>query len=202
MKVYFILLLALILGHPSSGQSLELMAGQKNIFADVQWLKPLDQAFRWTVFSRTRATVDYDNQTDLFSGAYLNYTSSSGLGASLVGKIGGRGAGADLGLHFFKAQPNWTLFGLASVSLKSSLEYSWFSILRLMPPINQRWKWYLSLELFNSFNGQGHVFSVQRLRLGVERSRFQFGFAANFSEVGSTWASGGNNIGGFVRRSF
>lgn len=39
--------------------------------------------------------MDYDNRTSLFTGAYLNHTTRSGIGVSIVGKIGD----ADAGLH-------------------------------------------------------------------------------------------------------
>lgn len=186
---------------PASGQSLELMMGHERIFADAQWLKFMDAKKQWSIFSRTRATVNYDNASNLFTGAYLNYTLKNGLGASLVGKIGNTGGGADAGIHIFKANSKWMLFGLASIGLKNQLEYSWFSILRFTPKINAKWKGYFSLELFNLFGKEQHIISVQRIRLGVDYKGFQFGLAGNFSEQGAEW-TGNSNIGIFVRKSF
>lgn len=183
-------------------QSLEIMPGNEHVFADLQWLKPFDTDYRWSLFSRTRMTVDWDNRANLFSGAYLNYTSRMGVGASLVGKVSQTtGAGVDAGTHIFKSKPTWMLFGLATVGLKEDPEYSWFSILRFTPAINEHWKWYSSLELFHLFNKNGHVSSVERIRLGVDRMGYQFGLAANFQQWG-TDLTGSENWGGFVRRSF
>ncbi|MCO6480498.1 MAG: hypothetical protein J5I94_27900 [Phaeodactylibacter sp.] len=190
-----------VMAMPAHGQSLELMAGHKRIFADAQWLNFMDAGNRYSIFSRTRATVDYDNNTDLFTGAYLNYTSRIGIGASIVGKIASGGAGADAGIHIFKAKPTWMLFGLASVGLKSELEYSWFSIFRYTPPLGGQWKLYSSLELFSLFRKGGHLASVQRIRLGLDHRGFQFGAAVNLAETGREWA-GASNIGGFLRRAF
>lgn len=184
------------------GQSLELMAGNQRVFADLQWLKAFDKEFRWTLFSRTRGTVDYENNTDLFSGAYLNYTTKSGIGASLVGRIGAAGAGSDAGIHIFKANDTWTLFGLASISLQKELQYSWFSILRFTPEINENWRFYSSLELFSVFNQVGHAFSVQRIRLGFSRSDYSFGLANNLSEFGPKFGNPDNNFGLFLRKNF
>lgn len=183
-------------------QSLEIMPGNEHVFADLQWLKPFDSQFRWSLFSRTRMTVDWDNRANLFSGAYLNRTTKSGIGASLVGKVSQTtGAGADAGAHVFKSKPSWMLFGLATVGLKEELEYSWFSILRFTPKINERWKWYTSLELFHLFNKNGHAFSVERIRLGVDWDGYQFGLAANLQQVGTDF-NASENWGGFVRKSF
>lgn len=93
------------------------------------------------------------------------------------------------------------LFGLASVGLKKELEYSWFSILRFTPKINEKWKVYTSLELFNLFGKENHLVSVQRLRLGLDYQKFQFGAAANFTELGENWI-GRSNVGVFIRKSF
>lgn len=198
----FFLFAALLIASKSLyTQSLELMAGDKRVFADIQWLKPLDQSLQWSVFSRTRATVDYNNNTNLFSGAYLNYTTKIGLGGSIVGKIGAAGGGIDAGLHIFKPKKNWMLFGLASIGMKKDLEYSWFSIFRYTPSINARWKLYASLELFTLFNEGGHALSVQRLRIGLDFKAYQFGLANNLTELGKAplWD---NNFGVFIRKSF
>ena len=200
MKLLFSAILIFI-STISFGQSIELMAGNQRLFADVQWLKFMDDNRNWSIFSRTRATIDYENNTDLFSGAYLNYTSKIGIGGSLVGRIGGNGAGTDLGLHIFKAKSNWMLFGLASVGLKSELEYSWFSIFRYTPTLKDKWKLYSSLELFTLFNQNNHIISVQRIRLGLDYQGVQFGIAGNYSEFGSNWITQ-SNIGGFIRKIF
>lgn len=200
--VLAVLSVALLFFQKTQAQSLEIMPGDKHVFADLQWLKPFDQQFRWSLFSRTRMTVDWDNQANLFSGAYLNYTTKSGLGASLVGKVSQTtGAGADAGAHIFKSKTSWMLFGLATVGLKEELEYSWFSILRFTPKINEHWKWYSSLELFHLFNKNGHAFSVERIRVGVDWQGYQFGLAANLQQVGTDF-TGSENWGGFVRKSF
>ena len=185
----------------SFGQSLELMLGHERLFADVQWLKFIDEDKHWSLFSRTRATLDYENNTDLFSGAYLNYTLPIGVGGSLVGRIGNSGAGTDIGVHIFKAKPNWMLFGLASVALKKDFEYSWFSIFRYTPILKKDWKLYSSVELFSLFRQNNHLVSVQRLRLGVDYKALQFGIGANFSAFGADWSTT-SNIGGFVRKAF
>lgn len=200
-KKYWIVLFWLMSSFSSFSQSLEVMAGHEQVFADVQWLKFMDTKKQWSLFSRTRATVNYDNQTNLFSGAYLNYTLKNGIGGSLVGKIGANGGGADAGIHIFKAKPNWMLFGLFSVGLKDQLEYSWFSILRITPRINEKWKVYTSLELFTLMGQENHLVSVQRLRLGLDYQKNQFGIAANFREVGESWTDT-SNIGVFIRKSF
>lgn len=190
-----------VAGHALQAQSLEFMAGHNGLFADVQWLKFLDQNHRWSIFSRTRATVDYDNNTDLFNGAYFNFTTNIGIGASLVGKINSAEGSVDAGAHIFKAKENWMLFGLASAGLKSDLEYNWFSIFRYTPKLGARWHLYTSLELFTVFIKNDHVASVQRLRAGLDYRSLQFGPALNLAQLGADFRTS-HNFGGFIRKSF
>lgn len=192
----------LLLAVRTEGQSLEVMPGTERIFADVQWLQFFDEDRKWSLFSRTRATVDYNDNANLFSGAYLNYTTSSGFGGTLLGRISNAGAGSDAGLHLFKANERWMLYALASVEISRDLSYSWFSILRFTPPITDTWKLYTSLELFSNFGKSGHVASVQRMRLGLSRGGYQFGMGLNLAGVGSTYSSTDMNPGLFVRKEF
>lgn len=192
----------LFTGQGLMAQSLELMPGYKRIFADVQWLKFVDQEQKWSVFSRSRATVDYEDDTDLFSGAYLNYTTQAGVGVTLVGSISNLGAGGDAGLHLFKANKKIMLYALASFGLSSELSYSWFSILRFTPGISQDWQLYSSLELFSNFGKEGHVASVQRVRLGLDKKAYQFGVGINFSGLGKNYSNTDINPGLFIRKQF
>ncbi len=184
----------------TNGQSLEIMPGTERLFADVQWFKPIGEDPSWTVFSRTRATVT-DGNANLFSAAYLNWTSKSGLGTTLLGSISNNGNGMDLGVHFFRASAKTTIFAIISFGLKDELEYRWFSIVRFRPPIGEKVKLYTSLELFSSFNRGNHLISVQRLRLGLDLYRFQFGLALNLSELGGDFILD-DNPGIFVRKEF
>lgn len=200
-KIKLVWLLLMFAGSAFS-QSIEIMPGNERVFADLQWLKSFDSQFRWSLFSRTRMTVDWDNRTNIFSGAYLNYTAKSGIGLSLVGKVSQTsGASADSGVHIFKSKPSWMLFGLATFGLKKDFEYSWFSILRFKPKIKEQWKWYISLELYHLFMGNNHAISVERVRLGLSKQGWQFGVAGNFQQVGPGFV-GGENWGAFLRKSF
>ena len=153
-KNYLLWLLCALWWQEVAAQSVEIMGGNQRLFVDVQWLKPLDTNYRGSIFSRTRATLDYEGNSNVFLGLYGNYTSKIGLGASLVGRISSSGNGADVGIHLFKQNKDWLLFALASAGFNTegALEYSWFSITRFTPVIKGDWKAYISLELFSFKN--------------------------------------------------
>ena len=188
-------------GLTAQGQSLEIMPGTERIFLDVQYLKFFDEGRKFSLFSRTRATAEYDGASnDIFTGAYLNYTNSTGFGATILGRIASRNAGIDGGIHFFKARPNWMIFALTSIQINDELLYSWFSILRYTPALNKSAKLYLGLELFTAMGSEGHLSSVQRLRVGIDHRGFQFGLALNMTE--SRFAETDINPGIFIRKQF
>jgi len=185
-----------------SAQSFELMPGTERVFIDNQWLKSFDEKGKWSLFSRSRATVDYSENTNLFTGAYLNYTTKSGIGGTVLGRVSTLGAGGDAGIHFFKANESFLIYALASIEMQSELAYSWFSILRYTPAINSDWKVYTSLELFTNFSQGYHLASVQRIRIGLGHSNYQFGLALNLSGLGHKYDNTDINPGIFFRKQF
>lgn len=177
------------------------MAGTKHIFIDAQYLKFFDEQNRVSLFSRARATAQYDEQrTVLFTGAYLNYTTKSGFGGTILGRISSTNSGVDAGIHYFKVTKNFMIYALPSISLSDELLYSWFSILRFTPTLKNDWKLYSSLELFSAFGQIGHLSSVQRVRLGLDRKGYQFGLAVNLNE--SRFSETDVNPGVFIRKQF
>lgn len=203
MKQIQVLLLFLILAKAGASQSFEFMPGTERIFIDAQFLKFFDQNYRWSLFSRARATTEYnDPVTDLFTGAYLNYTTKSGFGGTVIGRISSFNSGVDVGVHFFKANEKFVVYALPSININDELLYSWFSIVRFTPGLRNGWKLYSSLELFSAFVEAGHLSSVQRIRLGLDKSGYQFGLAVNLAERGSDFNDTDINPGIFIRKQF
>lgn len=186
----------------SQGQSLSLMPGTAGFFVDIQWLKPLEPTYRFTLFSRTRAAIDTGSYPDLFTGAYLNYTTPFGLGASLVGSVASQGAGGSIGVHYFKQSASLSFFGLLSVAPLGEPSVAWFSILRYQPELNADWKLYTSFEWYSLFDVMGHRFSVHRLRVGLDRGGYQFGLALNQRGIGPEYRQIFFNPGIFIRSTF
>lgn len=182
-------------------QSFEFMPGTERLFIDAQFLKFFDKGKKVSLFSRARATAEYEESlTNLFTGAYLNYTTSSGLGGTVLGRISSANSGVDAGLHYFKARKTVMIYALAAVNINDNLLYSWFSIFRYTPEINEKMKLYSSLELFSAFGEIGHLSSVQRIRLGVWMGLYQFGGAINLNE--SRFIDTDINPGVFIRTQF
>lgn len=203
MRVLISVLLTLAVSYCGRAQSLELMPGHDFFFTDVQFLKNFDPAYRFTVFSRTRAQIAYaDDAVDFFSGAYFNYTRPSGFGLSLIGRFNNAGSDVDFGPHFYKQTESITFFGIASLSLTDGGVYSWFSIFRYRPALSDKVKLYTSLELFTAMKRAAHLASTQRIRIGLDINTIQFGGAVNLTEFGDEFRFMNNNYGVFIRKEF
>ena len=97
MKKVVVIILVYISGYCSYAQSFEVMPGIERLFIDAQYLKFFDDDNRLSLFSRARATAAYTEQnTNLFTGTYLNYTTKSGLGGTVNGRIASSSSGIDV----------------------------------------------------------------------------------------------------------
>ena len=183
MRIILAILISIIYWSTASAQSFEVVLGTERVFIDAQFLKAIDSEKRWSFLSRTRATIEYDDEANsLFTGGYLIYASKSGLGATVLGRIVPSGFDVDAGISFFKVTGPWLIYALPSINIDRELYYSWFSILRYQPELKNDWKLYSSLELFTAFVQIGHLNSVQRIRLGVDKKGYQFGIGVNLEE--------------------
>ncbi|KRP05107.1 MAG: hypothetical protein ABR95_13010 [Sphingobacteriales bacterium BACL12 MAG-120813-bin55] len=60
-----------------------------------------------------------------------------------------------------------------------------------------------SLELFTNISSSGdHVYSVQRMRLGLSRNTYQFGLGYNIGAFGPDYIALPDNPGLFIRKEF
>lgn len=201
-KIYLSLIISLAFcSYKMSAQSFELMTGTKRLFIDTQYLNFFNNERRVSLFHRARATTVYDAQeTDLFTGNYLNYTTHSGFGGTVLGRISSNNSGIDTGIHFFKTTKSFMIYALPSININRELFYSWFSIIRYTAKLYKNTKLYTSLELFSAFNRMGHINSVQRIRIGLDQQTYQYGIAINTNE--SSYSVTLMNTGVFLRKKF
>ena len=201
---FYAVCLILAFGQPkANAQSIELMAGQRNVFANVQWFKFMDTSHRWSIFARGLGTMDYESNSNFFLGGYFNYTSKIGLGATVIGRMGSSNAGGDIGAHYITARKNifFSIFATIGIGLPRQPEYSVFSTLIYNPKLTEHLKFYSSLELYSLFMNQGHIYSVQRIRLGLSWRNWQIGPAVDFTQSSNAFDFT-YNLGGFIRKAF
>ncbi len=202
VRGFGVVLVLLALHASSTAQSVEIMPGTHNVFVDLQWLRTFDEARHWSLFSRTRATVDYQNSSDLLMGGYLNYTSSIGLGPTIVGAVGHSGAVAEAGVHYFSASPTLVFFGLASAATRDRFTYSWFSITRYTPALSELTRLYTSLEVYVQMQDTDLQVTVVRARTGLSLDSYQLGRGMNAAAFGFWSGAWALNPGIFLRKEY
>ena len=197
------LALAAALASPFSakaGGEVELMAGNKAHTADVKLFGKV--AENTGLLARTRVGVDYENNSsaltflDLyqslgkgFSAALVpQYTSDNGLvvmaGPQYIGKFG------DLGT-----------IALLATSLEEKPSYTLITSTSYKPKLTSDLNLAAQLETTNIFNNQGHVFSSERVRLGLAKNGFEGGFAADITQIGKEGTLG-YNLGAYLKKEF
>lgn len=201
MKTIISIIFSISICFLGNAQSFEVMPGTKRVFIDTQYLRFLNSKKELSLFSRARATTEYDGEnTNLLIGGYLNYTTNSGFGGTVIGRISTNSSGFDTGIHYFKAKKSFMIYAIPHINIGDELFYSWFSIMRFTPNLKKKWKLYSSIELFSLFGKDGHLNSVQRVRLGVDKKGYQFGLAVNLDKTRSLEID--INSGIFFRKQF
>jgi hypothetical protein len=180
--------------------SVEIMAGDKSTTLDLKVAGELVP--RLGIFARNRTTVDYDKQVSTFGLIDLSYNLVEGLDVVAEAQFSPQaGFVPRLGLQYFHQFGDLSTYFLSTVSLSENPDSENVASLQYKPKITEEMKLYSSLEALTNIGGEGHNFSVQRLRLGLDASGFQFGVAGDFLEIGNE-AQVSCNVGGFVSGEF
>jgi len=192
----------------SQSLPVEQMAGHKRMAIDVLWFRNFaankETRSPWLFFHRTRASSDYHNQTSFGVTNALSYNFKSGLGLVATIQLSQTGTSIKGGIQYAKQFKQGTVFSWL-VAGNNTVHYfstDWFVLLRWVPAINERWKFYTQFELLSSVDRKSNKNFVQRIRLGPAIGKWQWGIAADFNETGNSKLSYTDNIGLFVRREF
>lgn len=185
----------------SFAQSVELFAGHNNAQGDIQWLKPFSPESKFLFYNRNRFTVDYDNKTTYFISGITAYQIEKGFGIANEMLITMDGWLPKAGVQYLFSSAERTVYAWLNAGYLKETKYGFFFFARFQPPINEKWSWYLQLELANNFNNKGNEFSAQRPRIGVGINGLQFGIAGDLTEVGKK-GDFTYNVGFFLRKEF
>ena len=103
------------------------------------------------------------------------------------------------GLQYVRAGKAWFVLLSPRTDLERNPTYSVFSILQLKPPLGAKAKGFALVQALSVLNSEGHDFSYQWMRLGLDLEGRQFGLAINFEES-RTGPAFEISAGVFVRR--
>jgi hypothetical protein len=183
-----------------AGGTAELTAGNRDVALDVKAFA--DIAPRTTALFRTRTVLDYENNPWFLGVTDLNIKIAGGLEALAEAKVtSDQGFVPWAGLQYSHQYKDLFMYaaGMCSIGKKPIGEA--YAILSYKPKIKGELKLLTNLEAITDFGAEGHKFSIQRWRLGVEYKGVGVGAAADVHETGNK-PDISYNVGGFVSKKF
>jgi hypothetical protein len=201
-----VLAAGLMLGTPkaANADSIELMAGNKNTTMDLKASASI--AERLGVFIRARPSVDYSGEISTFGLMDLSVGLGGGLDA--VGEVQAAGGSVvpRAGLQYFIRTGDFSLYALGTAGLDAAPCLEALVALRYAPMLRGSLRLLAAAEDVTDARPAGHIFSTQRIRLGLEWKGWGAGAAADLTETGNRpdydEGSFGYNAGGFLSKTF
>lgn len=193
----------------------ECMVGETKTSIDVMFFKYFThtdgKASHWLFFNRNRAAADYRMTRNTYQPQFgfteaisYNHPTLKGIAPVMVAQVLNTGVYAKSGVQYTRVRPALTLFTWLVSELKQHPVLDYFLLLRYTPALTIRTRLFTQAEVLNTlpFNGNSPYSFTQRVRLGIQLSRYQFGAALDASQNGrSTWVQQ-RNVGLFLRHEF
>lgn len=193
----------------------EIFGGHKKATLDLMFFKYFKTKSgsnsKFLFFNRNRASVDYKMTTTNYLPQFgfteaisYNHQKLKGLAPVFVAQAFGSGIYSKIGFQYAHINSNITLFSWVVCETKSEPTIDLFFLGRYTPKLTEKINLFSQIELVNAaptVNSKNYSFT-QRIRLGLKLKEFQFGLAADFSEVGRINLSTTNNIGVFLRYEY
>lgn len=193
----------------------EVFGGHKKATIDIMFFKYFKNQSgdnsRFLFFNRNRASIDYNmtKTTNLpqfgFTEAIsYNYEKLKGFAPVFVTQVFGTGVYTKAGFQYASIKKDFLFFSWFVSETKKKPTLDLFFLGRYTPRLTEELNLFTQFELVNAFpatRDKNFIFT-QRVRLGIKMKAFQFGIAADFSEIGRRELSKINNLGGFLRYEY
>ncbi|MFH1785025.1 MAG: hypothetical protein ABH842_01220 [Candidatus Micrarchaeota archaeon] len=189
---------------PAQANSIEFMAGHKSAVVDIKASAKITDELG--LFFRVRPSMDYTGTISSFGLADLSIKLTDGLDAvgeiQLIGGTPIPRAGLQ---HFIKAG-DFSAYNLATIGLDSKPYLELLTALSYSPALSETIELLTKIENVSDLDASGHIWSTQRVRVGISLDGFGFGAAVDLTETGNHANSSddtfGWNLGGFVSKTF
>jgi len=193
-------LMALGVATSAKAESLEAMCGNQSCATDLKVSGTI--APKFGIFARQTMGVDYQNQVSSFGLVDLTYNVEGGLDAVAEAQYSpGMGFMPRVGLQYFHSLGDFSVYALATASLKEPMYGEVLANLRYQPKLTEHLDGVINVEDVTDFSQKGHDFSAQKARVGVALDKkVEAGAAVNMSEIGTSFSD--PNYGGYLKVSF
>ena len=197
------LALAAALASPFSakaGGEVELMVGNKAHTVDVKLFGKLAEGTG--LLARTRVGVDYKNNSNALTFLDIYQNIGKGLSVALVPQYtSDNGLIVMAGPQYMGKFGDLSTIALLATSLEEKPSYTLITSTSYKPKLTSDLNLAAQLETTNIFNNQGHVFSSERVRLGLAKNSFEGGVAADFTQTGKE-GKFDYNLGAYLKKEF
>src|SRR3989338_2650144 len=162
----------LLLSNKAAAGSIETMAGDKSATIDLK--VAANVAPRTNFFTRSRTTIDYENEVSYFGLTDLSVNLVDGLDVVAEAQfIPGSEIIPRAGMQYFISKGDASLYALASVGLSGKPDGEFQQILTYKQKVTGEVSLTFSAENITNVAAQGHAFSLQRLRAGVVLGKYE-----------------------------
>jgi hypothetical protein len=197
------LALAATLAFPFSakaGGNVELMVGNKAHTLDVKLFSNV--AKDTGLLARTRVGVDYEGNSSALTFLDIYQSLGKGFSAALVPQYTpDKGLVVMLGPQYIGKWKDLSTIILLAASLEDNPNYNLITSTSYKPKLTSELNLVTQLETTNIFNNQGHVFSTERVRLGLAKDGLEGGIAADITQIGKEGTLD-YNLGAYLKKEF
>ncbi len=210
-----VMAMLLLRGMAFSQIPVEAFAGNKKATIDVMFFKYFKNKnqtnSRFLFFNRNRATIEYQKTSSRYLPQFgfteaisYNHEKLRGFAPVFVGQIFNSGFYTKTGIQFARIRKELTIFTWVVSETKNQPNFDVFFLGRYTPKLSEKLNLFSQLELVNTIpsTSQNNYSFTQRIRLGLKIKEFQFGLAADFSEIGRSYYKQTGNSGIFLRYEY
>lgn len=193
----------------------EVFAGTEKLTLDLMFFtyfkNSKNEQSPFLFFNRNRLSIDYrmtssEYQPQFGATEAISYNKPSWAGFAPVAVLQATNAGVypKSGVQYARITSAITLFSWAVCEWKQDPYIDLFVLFRYTPAISEKLNLFVQAELFNAFptSASKNFRWTQRVRLGLQRNKFQFGAGTDLSGIARIENSFTSNTGLFTRYVF
>ena len=172
--------------------NIEVLSTPEAIEVEASTFKPLDDAYKFTIFSLNQADYDYKSKkTSFMTYSILSYDLYKGFGPT-VGARFLRNEFVDKavllgGLQYTKYFENFFIASVFTAEFTKKPDFEFFITTQYNPKITEKFTGYFEFQSSFNFNNEAHLFSFQKFRIGVDLKKFQTGISLDNYQFGEGW---------------
>ena len=179
--------------------SIEAFGGNANTTLDAKLSFPLTE--KTGFFLRERVDAGYDASVGSFTLVDFVYTLPAGFTLLVEGQAYSHsGIVSRFGADYFSKAGNFKSY--SAVTIKATEEPNAELTMRLTysPKVSENLQLFSQIEAIGDMGLNGHQWSTERLRLGIERDAYRAGVGADLSQTKTLLD--GYNVGVFIGKNF